>query len=141
MPDLFRHQSADWDNQHVRSNGRFVCTQPGLGGGGKTNTTDSELTDVEAGAGYLGVLWIDLLTFRCLRFFPVKVPAAGRQGSPIVRATPDRVRLSPGSSSGSPASLRVPQFFQLQKEDVPSPNLLSSAAPAGEAVGQVASPG
>lgn len=51
------------------------------------NTTDSELIDFEAATGFLRVLWIDLLTFTCLKYSMVKVKSEGRQGSPTVRTT------------------------------------------------------
>lgn len=60
------------------------------------NTTDSELIDFEAATGYLRVLWIDLLTFICLKYSMVKVKSEGRWGSLTIRAI--RIRVSPGSS-------------------------------------------
>lgn len=51
------------------------------------DTTDGELIDFEAATGYRRVLWIDLLTFICLKYSMVKVKSEGTQGSPTVRAT------------------------------------------------------
>lgn len=52
------------------SRSRFMSGFSSLHGRDKMNTTDSELTDTEA--GYMGVLYTDLFTSMCLRFSVVK---------------------------------------------------------------------